>query len=88
MLFANQAGSHRARVCVKVMRAGVIMQLARKRDALMPPNPEELLNRPHLARLSPVYLRRLLRNRRLHKYAHKNLAAAHWVMRQPLEDGR
>jgi hypothetical protein len=25
---------------------GVIMQLAEKRDALMPPNPEELLNRP------------------------------------------
>jgi hypothetical protein len=25
--------------------SGVIMQLAGKRDALMPPNPEELLNR-------------------------------------------
>ena len=35
-----------ARVRVTVTRAGVIMQLARKRDALIPPNPEELLNRP------------------------------------------
>jgi hypothetical protein len=45
MLFANAAGSP-ARVYVKVTRAGVIMQLAGKCDALMPPNPEELLNRP------------------------------------------
>jgi hypothetical protein len=26
--------------------SGVIMQLTGKRDALMPPNPEELLDRP------------------------------------------
>jgi poly(3-hydroxybutyrate) depolymerase len=45
-VFANAAGSPPARVCVTVTRAGVIMQLAGKRDALMPPNPEELLNRP------------------------------------------
>jgi len=35
-----------ARECVTVTRAGVIMQLVGKRDALMPPNPEELLDRP------------------------------------------
>jgi hypothetical protein len=46
MLFADAADSPRARLCVTVTRAGVIMQLSGKRDALMLPNPEELLNRP------------------------------------------
>jgi hypothetical protein len=36
----------RARAYVTVTRVGVIKQLAGKRDALMPPNSEELLNRP------------------------------------------
>jgi hypothetical protein len=41
--FANGAG-YLARASVAVTRTGVIMQLAEKRDALMPPNPEEVLN--------------------------------------------
>jgi len=46
-VFRHRGWFLRARVSVTVTRAGVIIQLlAGKRDALMPPNPEELLNRP------------------------------------------
>jgi len=45
-LFANAAGSPGARMRDSHESGGIIMQLAGKRDALMPPNPEELLDRP------------------------------------------
>jgi hypothetical protein len=46
MLFADAAGSPPRARMRNSHESGVIMQLAGKRDALRPPNPEELLNRP------------------------------------------